>query len=595
MVAWAIKGFGGMIPRTEGTMLPDNASEQAVNCDLSSGILAGLPTPVFTISFPGSTGVRRAYRFPDPLGGADIWLPLPSEFSSVVRSPLANDTSHRLYWTNPGDVAPHWATRDMLFNNTRPYDLGIAQPPSDSTGQLTVTVSGGTSTIPQISRSYLYTFVNAFGEESAPSLPSAVVSGAPDGTWALAGLPTAAPANPTGLNYPPVVSLNLYRTLTGTTTGAQFYQVTTLTFPVSSSTYTDTTIDTAIVNNLTLISTSFANPVPKLDGLITMTGGMLIGFTGNTIHFCEPDRPHAWPAAYDQSLQYDIVGLAIWQQALVVLTKGFPFQGSGSSPSNFLFTMWRVPEPCIARGSIITDLLGVYYASQNGLVMLNYFGMQNQTLQNMTKNIWLTDYRAANIIACRHRAQYLAINGTDQGFIIDYSESRLGFMKLNTFLSAVCVWNDEYTGDAYICANNVVYKWDSPNTAPLVYRWRSKEFYLPAPVSLGACQISLDPSITTVVVSPADALDNGDPSLVLPAGVNAVFKLYAGPDPDDVGEDPNSLDSARLVLTRNLTKSREIFRLPSGFKAFEWQCEIVSRAAIYSIELASTMKELKGV
>jgi hypothetical protein len=589
MVAWAIKNFGGMTPRIEGQNLPDNMSEQAVNCDLSSGALAGLPTPVFVISF--LSNIRRAYRFPDPLGGADIWLPLPSEFSSVVRSPLANDTSHRLYWTNPGDTAPHWATRAMLSLGTTPYDLGIPQP----LGSLAVTATGGTSSIPQVERAYVYTFVNAFGEESAPSLPSAVVSGAPDGAWSLNGVPTAVPANPSGLNYPPVTKLNIYRTITGTTTGAQFYRLDSIPFPIGSSNLIDTVQDSVIINNPTLLSTNWLNPIANLDGLTVLPGGMLVGFTGNTVHFCEPDRPHAWPAGYDQSLQYDIVGLAVWQQSLVVLTTGFPSTGSGNSPSNYIFTTVRVPEPCVSRGSIITDLMGVYYASQNGLVMLNYFGMQNQTLQTVTKNIWLTDYKAASIVACRHRAQYLAINGTGQGFLIDYSDQRLGFMKLNTFLGAISIWNDEYTGDAYICANNSVYKWDSPVAPPLVYRWRSKEFYLQAPVSLGACQISLDPDITTVVAPSKAPMDNGDSSLVLPVGVNAVFKLYAGPDPDEVGEDPNSADAARLVLTKNLTRSREIFRLPSGFKAFEWQCEIVSRVQLTSIELASTMKELKGV
>jgi hypothetical protein len=227
--------------------------------------------------------------------------------------------------------------------------------------------------------------------------------------------------------------------------------------------------------------------------------------------------------------------------------------------------------------------MGVYYASQNGLVMLNYYGMQNQTLSNMTKNIWLSEYKAASLIACRHRAQFLAINGTGVGFIIDYSEQRLGFMKLNTFNEATCVWNDEFSGDAYIMSGKKVYRWDSPNTDSLVYRWRSKKFYTPAPVSLGACQICAEPAIATPPTpGAAPPLDNGDSSLVLPDDTNAVFRLYAGSD-------------QTLILTRKLDKPTDIFRLPGGFKAFDWQFEIVSRVAIHSIELASTMRELKGV
>ena len=401
-------------------------------------------------------------------------------------------------------------------------------------------------------------------------------------------MPTTAPANPVGKNYPTITGVNLYRTSTGTNTGAQFYRVAQFVFGVTSppSSYLDTVSDTTAVNNLTLISSSWANPPDGLDGLVALPGGMLVGFTDNTIHFCEVDRPHTWPAGYDQSMQYSIVGLAVWQQSLMVMTTGFPSTGSGNSPANYVFTQVRVPEPCISRGSIITDLMGTYYASQNGLVTLNYFGMQNQTLSNMTRKLWLNRFKAGNILACRHRAQYLALklDGSNSGFIIDYTEQRMGVMDVSTFSGATAIWNDEYTGDTYICAAGIVYRWDSQNTGPLTYRWRSRQFYGPEPISLGACQMALDSAVTVAPPVPnTQTLTNGDPTLVLPSGVNAVFNLYAGPD------------GAHLVFTRNLRNIREIFRLPSGFKAFDWQVEIIARVPIHGIELATTMRELKGV
>jgi hypothetical protein len=592
LVAWIVEKFGGQIPRTESQFLPNEMAEQAVNCDLSSGTLIGLPVPILVKDLSSIIGdVKRAHRIPNPddPAGADTWLPLPSPYSSVVRSPLANDTSHRYYWTNPGDKAPHWNTFDRIANGDPNYDLGIVQPVNGvgpgnvPVSPLTVTTVGGDTSAPDVSRSYVYTLVNEFGEESAPSLPSDVVSGHPNASWHIAGLPTTAPPNPEGLNYPPAVKLNLYRTITGQTTGGNFFLLTSFDFASSPppDPYADGTADFVIVNNLTLISTNFANPPEGLDGLIGLSGGMIVGFTGNTVHFCEPNRPHAWPAAYDQSMQYEIVGLGVWQQSLIVLTKGFPTTMSGGTPANMTPTQVRVAEPCIARGSIVTDLMGVYYASQNGLVMLNYYGMQNQTLTMVDKNIWLSRYRATSIIACRHRAQYLAINGLGTGFMIDYTEPRLGFMDLNTFFGAECVWNDEYSGDAYICANKKIYRWDSPGVTGLTYRWRSKVFSQPAPINVGAIQISLDPTVHNPPSGAPPPLDNGDSSMVLPEGVNALFRLYIGP--------------GYLKMTRHLTKTREIFRAPSGFKAFNWQFEVVSRVKIHSVELATTMKELRGV
>ncbi len=592
MVQWAINDFGGEIPRSSPRVLPPNMAEAAWNTDLTSGTLEGLPIPELLIDLSASPGtVLRAYRFPGPnAGDPDVWLPLPSPYSSVMRSPLANDTTHRLYWTNPGEGA-FWSTYDMIQAGTAPYNLGIIQP-DPATSSLTVTASGGTvnESVPEVVRSYLWTYVNAYGEESAPNFPSADVTGASDGNWEIQGLPQSAPANPPGLNYPPVVGVNLYRTITGTTTGASFYQVENFLFASNPppADYDDTTQDDVLTENLTLMSQSWSNPLPTLDGLLTLPGGMLVGFTDNTVHFSEVDRPHTWPAAYDQSVQYKIVGLGLWQQSLVVLTEGYPSTGTGTSPASFVFTQINVPEPCIARGSIITDLLGCYYASQNGLVMLNYFGMTVQTQQQVVKNVWLNEFNAASILACRHRSQYLAITpaagNSGVGFLIDYSEPRLGIVQLNTFDAADCVWNDPYTGDAYIISAKKVYRWDSPNTGPLNYRWRSRQFYNPKPISLGACQISLDPAVTDPApISNPVPLGNGDPTLVLPAGVNAICNIYAGPD----GE--------HLVMTQQLTEPRVIFRLPSGFKAFDWQIEIVSRVGVRSIELATTMSELGRV
>src|SRR6185436_13310502 len=189
----------------------------------------------------------------------------------------------------------------------------------------------------------------------------------------------------------------LYRTVTGATSGAQYWLVARFDydgseFPVPPISYTDPWTDKELVVGFSLISEGWGNPPDKLDGLVAMTGGMLVGFVGNTVHFSEVDRPHTWPAAYDQSLHYDIVGMAFWNRSLVALTKGYPSVGTGNAPLNFIFQQIQAAEPCIHRGSIVADLLGVFYASQNGLVLLNAKGVVNQTTQEIGEDIWARDY-----------------------------------------------------------------------------------------------------------------------------------------------------------------------------------------------------------
>lgn len=583
MAAVAIKKFSGMIPRVDPRLLKEDQAELALNCYLGSGALDGYnaPAKLFTNGLPFE--MRRAYRFPNADGSDQVWLILPSEFSSVVRSPLANDTERRIYWTNPDDQMQHWSTWQMIKDGVSPYSIGTMHPSEAPSGKLTVTASGGTAptSVPYVSRSYCYTFINSYGEESRPNLPSDTVQGAADGTWNIYGMPALPPANPVNFNYPPVTKVRLYRTVTGQSTGAQFFQVDEFSFPPPDP-YTDTTSDTLIVAAQTLDTAEWGNPPDFLDGLVALPGGMLAGFRLNTVHFSEPNRPHAWPAAYDISVQYDIVGMGVWQQSLVVLTKGTPFVGSGTTPLNFTVQQVRAAEPCLSRGSIVVDLTGVYYSSQNGLVRLSGYGITPLAYKFMSEKQWLVDYKGGNLIACRHRETYMAINGTDSGFAIDFVPERAGVVNLDAFKGAVSLWNDDFNGDTYLVADNTIYRWDDYSHKILTWRWRSRILYSKDPLNFGAVLILLDRSVMDDLGDPPTMLCNDNPTLVLADGINAKFNVYRG----------QGSDTQRLVFSKILKKPLEIFRLPSGFKDYEWQCELISRVPVYGIEIASTMQEM---
>ena len=181
MPAWEIKGFGGMIPLINPRLLGDNMAEVSVNCDLTSGQLHGLFEPLLVQDFTSHPGpVEKAYLFPGPLvdGVYDpIWVPFPHRFTSVVRSPLANDDHYRLYWTVPGEISPFWSTYEDIKNEIPPYVLGTHHPelqPDNVLGPwwttpLIIEIVGGTTTIPMVSRAYVFTWADSFGQESAPS------------------------------------------------------------------------------------------------------------------------------------------------------------------------------------------------------------------------------------------------------------------------------------------------------------------------------------------------------------------------------------------------------------------------------------------
>jgi len=570
--------MGGVLPRMDNRLIPDNMAVEAVNCDLTGGQLVGLPHSEFLIDLSSKLPVvERAYRFPDDNGNT-VWLPLPSRYSSVVRSPLANDTYDRIYWTNPGDISPHWSTAADIAAGNPPYDLGMVHP---TTAPMIASTSMGNYYL-MIDRSYVYTYVNAYNEESAPSPASNVFSGPSDAIWNVINFPTTAPANPAGRNYAPITGIRIYRTVVSASSGAQFYFVEARTYPAAwTGDIHDSVPDSLVVMNEVLETTGYRNPPDYLDGLVVLPGEFLAGFTKNTVHFSEPDRPYTWPDVYDQTANYKIVNLAVGQQFLIILTEGYTSVASGNTPSNILLTQTQVAEPCISRGSVIVDMSGVFYASQNGLIQTTGFGMQNLTGPILEKNEWLLRYKAKDLMAARHRSMFMAVNGTATGFLVDYAEQRLAFQDLSYLLDVVCIWNDEYTGDTLMCAHGKIYEWDCPGASPQTYRWKSKQFFTPMPISLGAVQVELDPQIyNSPPVEPYNPLDNGDPNLNLPEGINAVFNYYAGPQ-------------LQLIMTRNLTRQMEIFRLPNGFKCFDHQVEVISRVPISSIQVSTTLAELK--
>lgn len=548
---------------------------EAWNVDLASGGLRGLRNLEFVADLTGRRGwgqVKKAYRIPVPQGyppgTPDAWLCLPSPYSSVVKGPLANDKYHRYYWTNPGEGA-FWSTFDDIFWGVLPYNLGFAYITPDYV--MAAATWGGTAT--PVVRSYLFTLIDTFGQESNPCTPSPVMSGAPDGLWNIYGFPGmlgqgAVPTPPAGKNYPPYVKLRLYRTIAGASAGTTFYMVADFTLaeinanPSAFSPYVDTALDTQIVGGLTIDGIAgYAPPLDDMDGLISMPGGFMVGFTGHTLHFSEVNRPHAWPASYDLSVNYDIIGIALWNQTLAILTTGFPSTGSGVSPASFTLSQIQTTDPCISRGSIVTGMDGVYYASQNGLIQVSYYGMQNLTEPLIDRISWMLLFGANNMISCRHRSQYLALNqASHNAFIIDFTDTRAGISWCDALGLATCIWSDPYSGNTLVLIGPKVYRWDSSRMTTMPWRWRSKVYNLVQPVNLAAAQISLDAA----------------------GGTQCRFRLWA---------------KGNLVYDQPVARDQTgqtVIRLPSGYKANEFQFELAGDVDVHKVKLATSMIELNA-
>lgn len=249
-------------------------------------------------------------------------------------------------------------------------------------------------------RSYVYTYVNSFGEEGPPSAASTAVS-LLDGQSALLS----------NLALPPTIGYNIenirvYRT-NSTEAGTEFQFVKEVGVVRSVR-------DGVLSKNLgeVLATTTWDPPDPNMKGIVALPNGMLAGFYGKQLYFCEPYFPHAWPPEYDQAVEYDIVGLAVMGNSLVVMTKGWPYVFTGSHPRNMNGRAVKVNQACLSKEGIATDGNRVYYPSPDGLVEISPTGIEVKTQTLLDPEDWMA-YVPSTMVGEFYEGRYYGFWGFD--------------------------------------------------------------------------------------------------------------------------------------------------------------------------------------
>ena len=223
MTAVNIKAFRGQVPRVSERLQQPNSAAVALNCKLTTGAVE--PLAGLTQVYSTSQTIETAFRYRAFVGGefANNWLTW-AEDVSVVPSPNANDQYGRFYFTSDA-FEPRMSSYALAINTTPYptawYSLGTAAP----TVAPTVAHTGGSGE--SETRSYVYTYVTAFGEESPPSPPSDIYTTHLTATWNLTGLQTA-PPNTGTVSAATTISPNVVRVTLNSVFGIAQYD--TITF-----------------------------------------------------------------------------------------------------------------------------------------------------------------------------------------------------------------------------------------------------------------------------------------------------------------------------------------------------------------------------
>lgn len=553
----AIRAFGGIAPKADPRRLPDYAAQIATNCRLDNGVLRAYDGTSFT-NTPTKVGTKRTiYRFGQTGNDETLYWFHWLDDVDVVKGQIAGDTEERTYFTGDSTFGHPRVTKASiaLIGGTnypmQSYRLGVPAPGSSfapGTGAPTGSVSGtGSGTVE--SRVYVYTWVTADGEEGPPSPPFTI--NAQDGQTVTLGNLLSGPA---GYN---INRKRIYRTVTGFGSGTDYQFVDEI--PDVPTTYIDTKLNSALGETITTID--YDMPPENMRGLRNMANGMVAGFEGNDVLFCEPYRPFAWPAKYRNALDFPVVGLGVYGDTLVALTRGNPYILFGSDPNAIVSKKLDIQEACVSKRSIVEMGWGVMWASPNGLCQAGAQGTGLITEDLIDKDYW-TSLNPSSIHAYHFDGKYVGFydNGTPGCFIFDpQSETQpFSFVTLN----ATAGYNDLVRDALFLQIGSEIRRFDA--STPLTYTWRSKKFETTRRVNFGWGKVEAN---------------------VYPVTIN----VYA------IDRDPTSptFNQMRLRHTRSVA-NQEPFRMPAGYTSDTWEIELTGVNPVTAVYLAQSAEELKA-
>ena len=548
MTGFKLQTFGGKAPKVFARLLPEDMAQTATNCRLDSGRLEPWKDNLsssqsFVASYAISGATKTIFKYND-----SVWMGSNEEID-IVRSPIAEDPHERIYVTGIGGSSgyPRMTTGTIVGNPTY-YRLGMPKPEDLTSVTLSpVNSANADDEVPQ-SVSYVFTYVSYYGEEgvNCDAEGAQIVDRHTDQTVTL--------------DFPPVPSgdyLFEYKRVYRTDAGGSYRFVQNV--PIAQDTFTDTVSDLNLGEEIPTVK----NDAPADDatadhkdgpllGLVAMPNGILAGFSGQTVSFSEAFQPHAFPDEYKLTVKSDIVALSPLNTGLLVLTKGKPAIVQGLDPSSMSMMEIDSSLSCMSKRSVVDMGEFTIYSSPDGLVMATDSGLKLITEQTFTRDQWQA-FGPSSIKGYLWEGQYIGFyshGGVSKGFIFDPRGGKNGYTDLDFYATAG--YNDLEDDSLYLVVGGALVKFAEGST-PQSFVWRGKKFYTPRPINPAVAKVDCD------VYSP-----------------NPTFKLYA---------------DGELKHTQTVTDSNT-FRLPSGYKAHEFEIELAGSVSINEVCVYESAEEL---
>lgn len=575
-----LSAFSGERPLVNPRLLPDTAAMAASNVRLNDGALTPINKPQRVADITDPSHQTIFYH-------SGAWYSWPT-LVNAVKGPVAQD---RLYFT--GDGVPKVKIADA------DYPLALPRPTAAPIAAVTGAATGTDIT----SRTYVWTWVTGFDEESAPSPASPIVDWKAGQTLTLSGFV----APPAGRN---ITKQRIYRSQSGNA-GAAFYLIAERL--ASSTNFVDTVAADAFQEPLA--SASYDAPPDTLAGLVGMANGMMAAYSGRDVYFSEPFRPHAWPEKYVMTCDSDVMGLAFIANVLIVITKAQPYLMQGAHPDSMQSAKLPANLGCVGSRGIASLGFAACYPSPDGLVAVMPDGSWKLATRDLFDRADWLGFDPASLIATQHQGNYLAFYNTLNA---DLSRNA-GMLMINVgateFLQrgsevAECAFFDSETGAMYFKRQGEisVNRYDHPDAPSETMNWRSKEFWMTTPVNFGATLVDIgtqdavfskariDAEIAALQAQNASIFASND--LLGAIGATAIGELAIAADiliPYPAYDQITVNLYADRELVYSTGDAGEIERLPAGFKARLWQVEVTGNLPVTQIIVAGTIDEVRQI
>jgi hypothetical protein len=403
---------------------------------------------------------------------------------------------------------------------------------------------------PDVTRAYVWTQVNTYGEEGPPSPPAMF-------TFPLGAVDVSVPYAPPADDYAPLKEVRIYRTPDSSSIAEYFYVGKIDVLGVGAGTVTFHDDVQAAELNEALASMNYYPPDPALVGLLQLPNGILMAWKGNEMHFSDAYKPWSWPPQYRLTFgDYNVVGAIAVGASALVTTTGKPYVVAGVSPDSMTYSVLNTQQAGASKWAL-ADLGGqIVYASHDGIVAFDG-GLPSMAMSEIyfTRDVWRAKYGAglASMRFAVWDGRLIVYSAEDAftPFMLGLDEARGAMTELPN-LRAQCSFVSPVADQCFVVNGSSLVR--VAGGPLLTANWISRTFIMLRPCNF---------SVAQAVCSGSWTVD-----------------FYA----DGV------LRHTQAGLDGNVT-----FRLPSGFLSDRWQVAIHGTGVFRELRVAETTTDLKAM